>query len=745
MNRLLFCFLLFSMSAFSQSGKDETLIYKGDFYSLYYDRAVQADNTAIAISPTFIRSNYKDLTGTEKEWKLSTDISSLPTYKSDQLIVDALYNLSKEESLKNIEVDSTFRTGTKWGGVWTRDISYSIILAFAYLQPDVAKISLLKKVKRGRIIQDTGSGGAWPVSSDRMIWAVAAWEIYKTTGDEEWLKKINPIIKNSLADDRKTIYDPSTGLYRGESSFLDWREQTYPKWMSNMDIYVSENLGTNMVHYAANKVFVDISKQLHQPYKIYQQRANDLKQAINKQFWMKEKGYYGQYLYGRPNLTLSPKFEALGEALSIFFGVSDDTKSASLLSHSPVTPFGVTCIYPQIPDIPPYHNNAIWPFVQSYWNLAAAKAGNEKALVQGLSSIYRAGAFFLTNYENFVAETGDFKGTQINSDRMLWSMAGEFAMIYRVFLGISFETSGILFSPVIPKVFGGTKILSNFKYRNAMLDIKVHGFGKKLSSITMDGMLLPTPFIPATIKGKHSVIIEMDNASFDHDSLLVVSNYFSLANPVASQKGNSIEWSPIENAVYYKIYRNSQFAEKTDAAYYLIDSSKTAIYKISAADKNGWESFTSEPVLVAPNKNVTIVEMENVANKSPLPYTNFTGNGFVEFSTTKNRDFTMNCNISKPGKYLVDFRYSNGSGPWNTENKCAVRSLYANGKYFGALVFPQRGTDLWSDWAYSNSYYINLKRGNNVVNIKFEDWNNNMNVAINRMMLDHLRMIYVTQ
>ena len=103
-------------------------------------------------------------------------------------------------------------------------------------------------MKRSRIIQDTGSGGAWPVSSDRTTWALAAWEIYKVTGDEEWLNYAFNVIKNTLDDDLKTLRSETTGMYKGESSFLDWREQTYPKWMSNMDIYVSENLGTNVVH-----------------------------------------------------------------------------------------------------------------------------------------------------------------------------------------------------------------------------------------------------------------------------------------------------------------------------------------------------------------------------------------------------------------------------------------------------------------------------------------------------------------
>jgi len=53
--------------------------------------------------------------------------------------------MSLEEMIKAVESDSTFRTGKEWAGVWTRDISYSIILSMAYLQPKVAINSLLKK------------------------------------------------------------------------------------------------------------------------------------------------------------------------------------------------------------------------------------------------------------------------------------------------------------------------------------------------------------------------------------------------------------------------------------------------------------------------------------------------------------------------------------------------------------------------------------------------------------------------
>lgn len=684
---------------------------------------------------------YKEEENKEKEWKLSLDISQKPSYKSEQPIVDALFNLSLEEALKNIEADSTFRTGAKWGGVWTRDISYSIFLAFAYNQPDIAKNSLLKKVKRKRIIQDTGSGGAWPVSSDRTTWVLAAWEIYKATGDKDWLQLVYEIIKNTLDDDAKVLLNSETALYKGESSFLDWREQTYPKWMSNMDIYVSQNLGTNVVHYQAHKILAMMAKELQQPFEVYEQTAATLKAAINKQLWMEAKGYYAQYLYGRNYLTASPRFEALGEALSVLFDVADEKQASSIFEKSPLTDFGVTCIYPQIPGIPPYHNNAIWPFVQSYWNLAAAKAGNEAALNHGLASIYRAAALFLTNYENMVAATGDFNGTEINSDRMLWSMAGNIAMVHRVFMGIHFETEGIRFAPAVPSSYTGIKTLSNFKYRNAVLNISVKGTGNKIASIKLDGKNLPDALLPASTSGTHSIEIEMDNQPFRSNKINLVANEFTLADPQAKLNGNTLEWKAIDGAEAYIIYKDGKPSAKTKENKYVIADTSMAEYSITAADKNATESFMSEPVWMMNEKAIQKIEMENVGGKASLPFVNFSGNGFTEISTTKNKSITININVYAEGMYLIDFRYSNGSGPWNTDNKCALRSLYNGTNYIGTYVFPQRGTDEWSDWSWSNSYKVNLKKGSNQLRLVFEEWNNNMNVDVNRAMTDYMRVI----
>lgn len=676
-----------------------------------------------------------------KTWELTNDISMKPSYHSDQPLVDALFNLSLEEARMNIEPDSTLRTGAKWGGVWTRDVSFSTLLAFAYHEPRVAQISLMKKVKRGRIIQDTGSGGAWPISSDRTSWALAAWEIYKVTGDEEWLKTVYEVIKNSLADDEKTIRSVKTGMNLGESSFLDWREQTYPKWMSNTDIYMSQNLGTNAVHYRANLILAEMAKILKEPFDQYLTRAEEIKTGVNRYLWMADKGYYGQYLYGRSSMNLSPRFDALGEAFAVLFNIAEPEQAISVLENSPVTAFGTTCIYPQIPGIPPYHNNAIWPFVQSFWNLAAAKTGNEAALVHGLAAIYRAGALFLTNYENMVAENGDFNGTEINSDHMLWSMAGNLAMVHRLFMGMNFEPDGIRFEPVIPKVYHGTKNLSNFSYRKAKLYITVKGYGNKISSFKLDGETMKKAFFPGNLSGKHVIEIEMMNNDFGTTSINLVKNKYSLTNPQVKLSGKQLVWESIPGALSYHIYTNGVLVKTILENKFDVNSSEFAEYKVTALDKDGVESFTSEPLTVCNDTEKRIIEIEETVTKSPLPYSNFSGNGFAEISSHKNREITININVKNSGNYIVDCRYANGTGPWNTDNNCGIRSVYVNQQYSGVWVFPQRGTNEWSDWGFSNIIETCLNKGKNQLAIKFEDWNTNMDGEINDALLDYIRII----
>jgi hypothetical protein len=695
---------------------------------------------------TLVFNKQSDEKHTDTEWKLSTDISAYPEYKSDYVLSDAVYNMSLEEMLKAVEPDSTFRTGKEWSGVWTRDVSYSIILSMAYMQPKVAMNSLMRKVsKNKKIIQDTGTGGAWPASTDRIIWAVAAWEIYKATGNNNWMQQAYQIIKNSIEDDLVTIYDPVTGMVKGESSFLDWREQTYPKWMQPADIFESECLGTNAVHFQANIILSKMATALNQKQVAERHKliAEKIKAGINKYLWLPEKGYYAQFLYGRNFKIVSPRSEALGEALCVLFGIADEARAKQIVACTPVTSFGIPCIYPEIPNIPPYHNNAVWPFVQSYWLWAATSVNNERSVIESISSIYRPAAMFLTNKENFVAETGDFNGTQINSSIMLWSLSGNISIIHKVLFGIRFEESKLIFNPFVPTAMQGKRTLTNFKYRNAELDIILNGYGSKIVSFELDDKKTSSFEIPETISGKHTIRIELDNkmpvASQTNEKPVL----FTLPVPIVKYENQEIKWQPVANAVSYKILVNGKLLKTTTKTSFSVKPEVFTEYQVVAFDKNNLESFASEPLSVVDNKYIQILEAVNFAEKSNKPYKGYTGDGFIEISKTVNKVVHFRVKVDIEGLYSIDFRYANGNGPTNTENKCAIRTLLVDQNPINAVVFPQRGKEEWSNWGFSNSLKVPLTKGEHIISISLEEANENMNGDINQAMINFVRIQFI--
>ncbi len=446
--------------------------------------------------------------------------------------------------------------------------------------------------------------------------------------------------------------------------------------MQPADIYESECLGTNAVHYQANTVLSSIAKRLgdNAASEKYKKVAERIKAGINKYLWMPEKGYYGQYLYGRNAKILSPRSEALGEALSVLFGIADEEKQKQVISRTPVMDFGIPCIYPQIPGIPPYHNNAVWPFVQSYYALAAAKVGNEDVVMESIAAVYRPAALWLTNKENFVASSGDFAGTQINSSNMLWSLSGSIALVNKIIFGISLQADGLTFHPFVPYALRGSRSLNNFTYRKAVLDIQMEGYGNQVKTFTVDGKS-GEPFFSAKLQGHHIIKIVLADNKTQPANMNTVAHYVSLDAPSVTYTNKSLSWNRIEGAMQYIVLKNAKEVSKTTKTTYPVTSESYAEYQVIAVDAKRVQSFAGEPLLVAANSLVNTYEIENYADKSPLPYKGFSGAGFVEISKTKNTIITVPVSIAEDGWYAIDFKYANGNGPINTENKCAIRTL----------------------------------------------------------------------
>lgn len=367
-----------------------------------------------------------------------------------------------------------FQTGEKWTYVWTRDVSYATHLGLAPLDPERAATTLLYKVSPFRdsialpeglpagslqIVQDTGSGGSWPVSTDRVSWAFGAEALLNTLQGEAraaFADTAFRALSGSIEADRLAAFDPADSLYRGEQSFLDWRDQTYAPWATDdlTTIATSKALSTNVCHFKALSLASRLAAErgdraIADRYAAW---AADLRTAVDRSFWVEAKGLYASIT--TPDSPAQPveKFDMLGLALAILAGITGRDRARRILSTYPHVPFGVPVYYPAQPDIVCYHNRAIWPFVTAYELLAAVEVEAVAAFDHAFDALVRAAALNLDNVENqewLTGRTWFDDGPRISSARQLWSVGGYLGMVTTAVFGYRPEAGGFRIAPFL--------------------------------------------------------------------------------------------------------------------------------------------------------------------------------------------------------------------------------------------------------------------------------------------------------
>jgi len=345
-----------------------------------------------------------------------------------------------------------FIAGKDWPFVWTRDVSYSIDLGLWRLDPARARASLLFKISRPRaaapprdlfVMQDTGSGGSWPISTDRVVWFLGARHLLDDTAFADTVYRT---LTDTLAQDRRYVFDPRVGLYRGETSFLDWREQSYPAWTAHNVVFIAQSfaLSTNVLHYEALRLAAGMaSRRGHATAAArYAGEARDLKAAINARFWRADRGLYMSYIGGPVDPEPFDTYDLLGLDLAITSGVAGPERARESLEHYPAWPAGSPVIWPERRDEPIYHNRAIWPFVSEYTLRAARRVGDAALIALEVRSLMRGAALNGSNMENYSLRAqsthvpGPLGGPVVDSPRQLWSVAGYLDMVVRGVFGV---------------------------------------------------------------------------------------------------------------------------------------------------------------------------------------------------------------------------------------------------------------------------------------------------------------------
>lgn len=550
-----------------------------------------------------------------------------------------------------------FETGEKWTYVWTRDSAYAIDLALAGLDPARARRTLEFKLSAVRepaatngphvdgsyVVQDTGSGGSWPISTDRVAWFLGARHLLD---DAAFAQKTYQALVDTLAQDRRYAFDPRFGLYRGETSFLDWREQSYPRWTANDVGFIAESfaLSTNVLHYDALRLAQRMASRRGDAAAAagHGDFADQLRGAIERHFWREDRGLYMSYIgVSGGHAQAIDSYDLLGIALAALSDAVAPERARRALANYPIYAAGSPAIWPERSDVPIYHNRAIWPFVSTYALKAARALDYPQRIADEVRSLMRGAALAGSNMENYElagqavhVEDGALSGPVVNSRRQLWSVAGYLDMVIEGVFGVSEDGRIEPKLPVelVPMLFGERRTIQ-LQLRDRRITL--------VRPATLSGDLLVAGAVREEGADR---IVELRARKIAASPLRRAAPMFAPNAPPpprVQRAGNDWRIDMSEKLVLYvNGARRGEVDSETTAPY----RPQLQCFSVTRRGENGLESL--------PSPDVCVGERMSVDGAWPRTWT-----------------------APRSGRFQVALKYDNPQGPINTGVTAAVKRL----------------------------------------------------------------------
>lgn len=714
----------------------EKLLYENEAFRLTDRRLTEADGTvAELLTPGKILISRAH---GQREVSVPPPAAGEPSYCGNIPILTTLYNLALHELKGLADAAGQLRAGASWEGVWTRDVAYAAALGSALAAPQQTQASLKARVRHGLIMQDTGTGGGWPVSTDRVAWAIGAWTLYCGTGDREWLTYCTRVLEATLAQDDAVLPRP-LGLYPGETSFIDWREQSYPNWMNTADIASGYALSTNVLHYVARSILARMFREMGQKDKatLHMAAATELAQSIGHRFW--NRGTHSFSMMLTEDGCTDERTDALATALAVLCGIAGE-HSQQAMDALPRSPYGTPVFAPYKSSISEaYHNRAIWPFVEGFVLMAHAEMQDTAGVERSLACMLRAAMAFGTNKENLNAATGSADGTIQNSDSQLWSICGMLGAFYYGLFGIQYEHNNLVFSPCVPKSFGGSHWLTSLHIRNMALSVHINGYGTEIASCLINGMPAP-PVIPLDTEGKLQIELELLPDGTDLQTPSYPEAREDLPEPQwDSPCATELRWHPVEGAHSYRVYANGRALTVTAKCRHTIPACRQGCdsYRIRAIGFGGDSCMSAPYESPAPGAR-HLLHPHRIGEKAE--YHILHRQAWLDTrSCTSRLDYER---IALPaGVYRLRFLYCNATASKRDGDSCAIRELRVNGAGVGIILFPHNTeAGHWEDYTLSTPLTLTLEEGLHTFSLCYTARCTNGNGERNECMVRHLEI-----
>ncbi len=344
-----------------------------------------------------------------------------------------------------------FGAGSQFGPmVYTRDISFSGILALNDLYPDTVLSSIKHtrklrselgfRVSKGYCIdeidvpwaeEDLGESdykkkyhtNSYTRRTDDVIWIWCVWDLFKKQNqiaDWDWLYRCG---LEFFSNFYQPFYDASDGLYFGQASFIDihfpdHKTTGYPQDWTVEDCVLIKSLSTNCLYVMGLHAMAETAQRLGKPEdaKGWQAQCESLKQAIRKELRFAD----GSFSYCKDRKgELQNRREALGSALAVISGVVEGEDARRALGGYPVSDGGVPLFHPFFEWNGWYHNHSSWPFVDTFFLKALEQSDGVDRSAQNAALLGRTCVEDGTFHEVTDYRTREVKG----SGSQLWTAA----------------------------------------------------------------------------------------------------------------------------------------------------------------------------------------------------------------------------------------------------------------------------------------------------------------------------------
>ncbi len=722
--------------------------------------------------------------------RIITEATGVSTVRSGNDMFDALYALARDE-VRELSVDAVrdgafnngapvdcgtggcFETGRLWNYVWTRDTAYAVDLGLSVVDPTRARNSLSFKLSERRaggdlqVVQDTGTGGSYPVSSDRVAWAVGAWALLHDldgAARDAFGDRAYEALTNTVEHDRVIVWDAGDGLYRGEQSFLDWREQSYPPWTATdvVHIAMSKALSTNLLHLRALEITSALADERGEAAARdrYKGWADALRTAIRTRFWLETEGQFSTFATTTLDPSPTRRYDLLGSAFAVLFGVATPAQADRILSGYPHMGPAAPVIWPQQQFTPIYHNRGEWPFVSAYWLRAAAAADHDAVADRMVWALMRGAAINLSNMENFEAASGSpwvsegaTSGPVVNSQRQLWSVAGYLSMVHHTVFGLRPGADGLAVSPYITRgmrngVFAGTDaiVLNDYPYRGKTITVMLHlpakggaGGSYGVDRMTLNGVAHTGALTASILDDQNRLEVWLaDDSGSTAESLTEVAtgewkNVFGPRTPSITsitEATGKLELAidlggdaPADVLVH--VYRDGVRVDSDLPG-------TTTIWTDPTADPGAAETYCYAVELSFASKNysqhsapscwwrrgsagIQVIGAASLTNTGGQGVTNYGRFHYENWGDAGHKLVATGVTVTTSGTHLIQTLFGNGAGAVSTGITCAVKHVVVTDEGSnavvgeGALVMPHQGD--WSVWKNSNFVPVTLAAG----------------------------------